>query len=401
MGGAVVSHLNIVADAAAHGAAMIGPQGADLYLSSDILQAASPAHLERVRPARTWAVIESELTPTAAMLQGGSAAPDVATLRTVIEQNVSAPRTVFVPAKQLAQKIFADEVLANVILLGAAYQKGGLPFRLADLHAALNQRGRASQRNAQAFEWGRWWVHDSRAVDAALAAASAGATPVASPFEPSARALARAEVLMKSFELPATLAVPLTRRAAQVIEYQNPRLAARFLGLVAFAAAYDSAGQQWMLTRSVTQAWFKLLTYKDEYEVARLHAAVDYGAQARVLGLGQAFRVKYLVHPQFLRKLGVRKKIALGAPLRMAFAVLRRLKYLRGTPFDVFGWDADRRLERAVIVEYERALRTAIETRAYETAVAVADSALLVRGYADVKGRNAGVWRRRVRELMA
>jgi indolepyruvate ferredoxin oxidoreductase len=398
-GGAVVSHLNIVAHPARLGVAMVGAQGADLYLSSDILQAANAAHLERIRPARTWAVVESDLTPTAAMLQGSSAAPDVATLRVVIEQHTGANRTVFVPAKHLAQIIFSDEVLANVILLGAAYQKGALPFNLADL-IALTPRSRASQRNAQAFEWGRWWVHDSQAVNAALAAASDGETPGASPFEPTARALTRAQALMKPFDLPTLLAELLTRRTAQVIEYQNSRLAARFLGLVAFAAKHDLAAQQWTLTHSVTKGWFKLLTYKDEYEVARLHAAVNHSAQARALGLDERYTVKYHVHPQFLRKFGVSKKIALGAPLRMLFAVLRRLKFLRGTPFDVFGWDADRRLERAVIVEFEGLLRTAIETRSYETAVAVADSALLIRGYAGVKEHNVAVWRKNVRQLM-
>src|SRR5262249_51767203 len=160
--------------------------------------------------------------------------------------------------------------------------------------------------------------------------------------------------LLVRYQFPHELADLLTRRAAQVIDYQNAPLARRYLDLVARAAAADSAAWQWALTRAVAENWFKLLTYKDEDEVARLHAATAYAAVAREQGIEGSYALRYHLHPQFLRKLGVRRKVAVGKVFGLAFRILRHMKGLRGTPLDVFGWDQDRRLERAVAAEYEQ-----------------------------------------------
>ena len=156
----------------------------------------------------------------------------------------------------------------------------------------------------------------------------------------------------------------------------------------------------WELTRAVAEAWHKLLTYKDEYEVARLHLAADYGKVARDLGIEGPYSVTYHLHPPVLRRLGMRKKLPLGVPYALGFRVLRPMKRLRGTPFDVFGWDRDRRMERAVIGEYERLMdESAGAAMPYETIAAIAGSPLSVKGYGPVKEAAVAAWRRRVAEL--
>ncbi|MGH3247694.1 MAG: DUF6537 domain-containing protein, partial [Trebonia sp.] len=202
--------------------------------------------------------------------------------------------------------------------------------------------------------------------------------------------------------VPAELRELLTRRAAQAIDYQDTRLAGRFLDLVQRAAARDDAARGWALSRAVAESWFKLLTYKDEYEVARLHLAADYGEVARDLGITGGYSVTYHLHPPILRRLGMKKKLPLGPSYALAFRVLRPMKRLRGTPFDVFGWAHDRRTERAVIAEYEQLMDEAIAgTLPYETLVPLAESAQSVKGYGPIKEAAVDTWRARVAELRA
>jgi indolepyruvate ferredoxin oxidoreductase len=400
--GAVVSHLRLARSRDDLGSAAVGAGGADLYLSGDIFQAAAARHLAKIRPDRCVVVVDSAVTPTAAMLQGGQQAPDTASLAGAITERAGAGRVAFVDAKGIAEALFGDHMLANVILLGAAFQLGGFPVRLSDMEQAIRRQGGPAAANRAAFDWGRWAVHDPAAVEAALAGRGKHATGAA--FDPTAAALTAAAGLVAGFgaDLPAELAGLLTRRAAQVIDYQDARLAGRFLRLVAVAAARDEAAREWALTRAVAASWCKLLTYKDEYEVARLHLAADYGAVARDLRIEGPYRVTYHLHPPVLRRLGMRRKLPLGAPYALAFRGLARMKRLRGTRLDVFGRDRDRRVERALIAEYEQLIGALPgEAGCYETLVRIAESALAIKGYGPVKETAVAAWRTRVAALRA
>jgi indolepyruvate ferredoxin oxidoreductase len=398
--GAVVSHLQLATDRGALAAATISSRGADLYLSGDILQAAGDRHLEKVDPGRTIAVIDENLTPTAAMLQTGAAPPDVARLKAVIADRVGPEQVVFLNSKRIAEAVFADHLLANVVLLGAAYQAGGLPLSLHDIDTAMLRQGRAAADNRAAFAWGRWAVHDPAALEAALDAAAAGAGAGAGDgldaFDPPNVLVSAANELWQHHALPAELRPLLIRRAAQVIDYQNRARGRRYLALVERAARHDSAAQGWALTRAVAAAWFKLLTYKDEYEVARLHLRVNYDRLARQLGIDGAYSVKYHLHPPTLRRMGLKKKVPMGVPYEAAFHVLQRLKRLRETPLDPFGRDPDRRTERALMAEYEQLLDKVLAPGSalpYETQVALAESVLQVKGYGPIKEAAVARWR--------
>jgi indolepyruvate ferredoxin oxidoreductase len=403
MAGAVVSHLHLARTRSALGSATVSAGGADLYLSGDILQAAAPGHLAKINPGRTLAVVDQRVTPTAAMLQTGVAPPDAEAFEQAITQRAGPGGAVFVDAKRIAEDVFADHLLANVVLLGAAFQLGGLPVSSADIDHAMERQGEAAARNREAFAWGRWAAADPAAVEAALAAAGAGAAAGTSIFDPTPGALTAAAGLVARLNLPAPLRDPLTRRAAQAIDYQDTRRAERFLDLVERVTVHDDAGHDWALTRAVAQSWFRLLTYKDEYEVARLHLKADYGQAARDLGIEGRYTVTYHLHPPILRRLGMKKKLPLAGPYRLAFRALSRMKRLRGTPFDAFGWDRDRRTERAVIAEYERLIDETIVRQAtgtsYEALVAIAESALSIKGYGPIKETAVAAWRERIAEL--
>ncbi len=396
--GAVVSHIHFAATREALGSASVGPMGADLYLSGDILQAAGPAHLAKVRTGKTIAAIEREIAPTSAMQQAGQRPPELLAMQQVVTEQLGEARVRFVESTRIAEKVFSEAVLANVVLLGAAFQLGGFPFTLADVEVALG--GRGSKANREAFEWGRWAVHDAKAVQEAVASVGSD-HPTMSAFEPTPAAAREASSLLAKQSLPAELSALLQRRAAQLIDYQNAALGRRFLELVQLAALRDTAAQGWALTRAVVESWFKLLTYKDEYEVARLHAATNYDRVAKRLGIEGHYELKYHLHPPILQRFGLRKKLPFGKLYDFLFAILRRMKFLRGTLFDIFRWDPDRKLERQLIEEYQ-ALATSLladESLPYPTKVDIAASALDIRGYRHVKDRNVELWRRRVAEL--
>ncbi len=154
----------------------------------------------------------------------------------------------------------------------------------------------------------------------------------------------------------------------------------------------------------MTESWFKLLTYKDEYEVARLHLGVDYGRIARDLGIEGRYSVTYHLHPPILRRMGLKKKLPLGRPYRVAFVALRAMKRLRGTPLDPFGWDRDRRTERALITEYRKLVEDAIGESSeldYATRVEIARSPMTIKGYGPIKEAAVVRWREGLRDPSA
>jgi indolepyruvate ferredoxin oxidoreductase len=332
------------------------------------------------------------------MLQTDAPPPDVSLLEQEIADRVGG-RVAFLGSKRIAEAVFANPLLANVVLLGAAYQLGGLPVSLDDVDRGMKQQGGAAADNREAFDWGRWAVHDRSAVEARLEAADRGADGMAhSIFDPSPVAVANAARLVGGRAVPAELGELLTRRAAQAIDYQDAARAGRYLGLVEKVAARDDAAHDWALTRAVAEAWFKLLTYKDEYEVARLHLAADYDHIAHGLGIEGDYSVTFHLHPPALRRLGLKKKLPMGKPYEIAFHALRRMKRLRGTPLDAFGWDRDRRMERALIGEYERLVEDCAGLR-YDTQVAIAESAMAIKGYGPIKEAAVERWRGRVSQL--
>ncbi len=234
-------------------------------------------------------------------------------------------------------------------------------------------------------------------ADAVGGAGAAAARPQSAVWDPPAPLTARARELVGERALPPPLRDLAERRTAQLLDYQGRAVARRWLDLVARAAAVDDADHGFALTEAVAEGWFKLLTYKDEYEVARLHLRLDLDEVAGEIGIPDGYRVQYHLHPPTLRRLGVDHKIAIGGGVgRLAFRGLAALRRVRGTPLDVFGYARHRREERALAEEYGRLVEAAIahlSPATYAAAVDLARSVAEIRGYEDIKSASIERWR--------
>jgi indolepyruvate ferredoxin oxidoreductase len=403
--GAVVSHLHIAPEPSDITSATVADGQADLYLSGDILQAAAATHLRKVTPGRTVAVVDSDFFPTASMLQNDLSL-DQSRLAAALADAVGPERLRLLDTTGLAEAIFGSHLPANVMLLGTAFQLGALPLPLDAIRQAITKEGPSAAMNLEAFEWGRWLAVDPDRVHAAAVGTGTGTASAQSDiWEPSARAVAGARRLLEAASTPGELHPLLERRAAQLIDYQDASLAGRWLGLVEAAARADDASREFALTGAVAEGWFKLLTYKDEYEVARLHLRLDLDQVARGLGLNDGYQVRYQLHPPTLRRLGVDHKIGVGAAWgQVMFRGLAALRRVRGTHLDVFGYERHRREERQVAEEYAGmmgAVLSRLNPASYDDAVALARSASMIRGYEDIKSGSMARWRNETAGLRA
>ncbi len=243
----------------------VGEQSADLLLALDLLVAADPRHLARASADRTVTVASTSLVPTAEMVRGDAGAPDLAALLGAVRERSRPDGFTSVDTVALATALFGDSIAANLIALGAAYQAGALPLQASSIAWAIELNGVAVERNQAAFRAGRMAVHDPGSLPA-----SRRVGELRRRADPGRLAAARQLAMPRGLDGPA--AEQAIRHAAELMAYQNDRLAARYLDLVGATARAEAehTGEAGELTSAVTAAFFHLLAYKDEYEVARL-----------------------------------------------------------------------------------------------------------------------------------
>ena len=401
-GGAVVSDVRI-SDGALEQSGLVPAGAADLLLALDGLTSADPANLAVIDAARTTAVASSTSTPTGVMCTDVRAErPDGVALAGAIGR--SAARAVTADAAAVARGIFGDATVQTTLLLGAAVQAGALPVSPAAVEHALRSNGIAVDANIQAFRRGRQLVAAPEAVAAAIGKASPA------PDAPAAPAWAKllvSEVLGTpvegglAVELPADLRESIALRVAELKAWGDASDARRYVEDLAVLARAERgvAPRSTTLLRAAAFGLHKLAAYKDEYEVARL--ALDTGFLDGVADeYGETADVKILLHPPFLRALGMDRKMRMGTTARPALRALTKAKRLRGTAFDPFGRTAARRFERELRDAYRgRLLEFAAEMDAeaddvakqklLSDATALAALADSVRGYEDIKERSA------------
>ena len=401
-GGAVVSDVRI-SDGALEQSGLVPAGAADLLLALDGLTSADPANLAVIDAARTTAVASSTSTPTGVMCTDVRAErPDGVALAGAIGR--SAARAVTADAAAVARGLFGDATVQTTLLLGAAVQAGALPVSPAAVEHALRSNGIAVDANIQAFRRGRQLVAAPEAVAAAIGKASPA------PDAPAAPAWAKllvSEVLGTpvegglAVELPADLRESIALRVAELKAWGDASDARRYVEDLAVLARAERgvAPRSTTLLRAAAFGLHKLAAYKDEYEVARL--ALDKGFLDGVADeYGETADVKILLHPPFLRALGMDRKMRMGTTARPALRALTKAKRLRGTAFDPFGRTAARRFERELRDAYRgRLLEFAAEMDAeaddvakqklLSDATALAALADSVRGYEDIKERSA------------
>jgi indolepyruvate ferredoxin oxidoreductase len=305
----------------------------------------------------------------------------------------------FIDAIGLAERHFGDHMAANLIVLGVAYQTGLIPVSAAAIERAITLNGVAVQMNTHAFRLGR-----QIAIDPNWAPGSAIDASQATVTAPALSATARE--LIDLIAGGATLSAELRRlieiRLPILIEYQNSAYArqyALFLKQVYVTEQTVTAGKT-VLSEAVARYLFKLMAYKDEYEVARLFLQSEQATQLAET-YGRDATIHYHLHPPFLRALGWQKKIKFGKWFTLGYHILMRAKRLRGTRLDLFGYAHVRRVERALIGEYRALIEQQLATLSpdtYEHAVKLATLPDLIRGYEEVKLRNVERFRKEVRE---
>ena len=398
-GGPVVSDLKI-STAGIESANKISAGFADLYLGFDLLVATDPVNLDKAESGRTIAVVSTSQIPTGQMVVDTAVHfPELSSMLMSIDRVTRKDPNVYLDAQAIAEALFGDHMAVNPIMLGAAYQAGALPVSGAAIEKAIRLNGVSVDMNLLAFRWGRMAVVDRQQVEAAVTQAT---VRVAEPLAAlSAEAQALVDRVGASGELRRLLAV----RVPELIAYQNAAYAAAYVDFVARVAQVEAerAPGQRGLAEATARYLFKLMAYKDEYEVARLH--LDAAVQAQLqTKFGPKIRTYWHLHPPLLRALGLKKKIRLGAWFTPAFRGLAALKGLRGTRLDVFGYAAIRRVERELIDEYRQHLETALVRLSpvtHDLAVKVAELPDEIRGYEHVKMENVARFREKAQQLIA
>src|SRR3954468_357263 len=377
-GGPVVSHLVLAAEATP-GANAVGPDRADLYLALDPVAAVDPRFISKVSPERTATVATTTVVPTVGMVLGADALTDASALLQTLAARSRPDAFLSIAAAPAAESALGDAATANVVALGAAYQAGHVPVSAASIAEAIRANGVAVEANLAAFRLGRQLAHDPARI-------TARTRPGAIENAPSTGAVATAARLLDGRVVPDVA----RRRAADLVDYQGERLARRYVDLVADVSVAESAAApgSTALTDAVSAAYFKLLAYKDEYEVARLHLLPAFRS-ALDAAVPDGTSRRYLLHPPVLRAVGLRRKVALPAGVaEPMFVALRAMRRVRGTPLDLFGYTAMRRTERRLAHDYEADIREVIGRL---TSADLADAARLaalpleIRGYEGVK----------------
>ncbi|HEY9315303.1 indolepyruvate ferredoxin oxidoreductase family protein [Williamsia sp.] len=395
-GGAVVSDVKVSAGVVEQ-AAKVATGDCDMYLSCDGLVGVDPANLKVASPDKTTAVVSTTKIPTGAMVIDTSVSyPDNTAIADSINHSVA--RAIYLDPGALTLDLFGDEQYANMLMVGAAYQSGAMPISAASIERAVELNGVAVERNLQAFRRGRQVVANRGEVTAAIAAAH----PAPTPWQPSADAVRLTSELTAL--RPAVLQV-VQYRVDELIAYQNIAYAGEYVAFVTHVAQRSGMDD---LTDAVARNLFKLMAYKDEYEVARLTHDAAFAAEVADQ-FGDDAKVAVRLHPPTLRAMGMKNKIALGRRAAPALAALAKGKRLRGTRFDPFARAEVRTTERALIGEYREVIERALTGLANGTitpdrrhgVVAVAELPDMVRGYEDIKMANVARYREAVTDQTA
>ena len=379
----------------------LGEAQADLLLAFDQLVAASAAGLITADPERTAVVGSTSGTPTGEMITHPAVGlPPTRDLSDRIAAVTRADAQHWADAAAITSDLFGEATTANIFVVGMAVQAGCLPIPAPLIERALTLNGVAVDANIAAFRWGRCAIADPARLDLARPrpaprAARAG-RPLAEGLAAKVKAASAGDGL---------LAAELTRFAEELIRWQNRVTATSFLDTVDRVAAAERKVHRTSrrLTSAVATHLFKLLAYKDEYEVARLLTDRGALAEAREVA-GKRGRVSWKLHPPLLRALGLKRKISVPTWALPAIKLLALGKFLRGTVLDPFGYTAMRRLERKLPGEYRSAIDEVLDRLSADNldeAIRIAELPDHVRGFEALKLRRIGEYRDELRRALS
>ncbi len=384
-GGAVMSHIVLANRPDDLAATHVPAGGANLLLGCDMVVAAADSVLATARRGVTHAVVNTFEMMTGEFTRNADTVFPAAELSARIRDAIGIERTHFVDANRLATALLGDSIGANLFMLGFAFQLGAVPLSADAITRAIDLNGVSVAMNNQAFSWGRRAVVDMPNVwDASGLRVDADG------------------------QTPETLDAIVTRRDAYLCNYQNERYGARYRRFVERVAQTESSAAKGMrgLAEVVAYNYFKLLAYKDEYEIARLFVCPEFSTALNREFDGD-FKLRLHLAPPILARRdpfsGEPRKREFGSWILRVFRILAKGKKLRGTPFDPFGYSAERRLERRLIDDYEQMLElvlTALNNENHGLAVQIASLPDCIRGYGPVKRRHIDAAKKQQVELI-
>ncbi len=365
--GSVTSHVRIARDPRDIRAQRIATGEADLILGCDMLTAGAHDAIAKTGPGRTTAVINLHQQPPGAFAQNPDWQFPTDKIRALIDESV-AGRSHYVDATRIATALLSDSIATNLFMLGFAFQKGLIPLQETSITKAIELNGVAVEANRSAFSWGRRAAMNIDAVER-----------IASPAQPVV------------VQLPQSLETLLRKRVAFLTDYQNAAYAQRYADFVErVRQAETKVSTRDDLSLAVAKYLFKLMAYKDEYEVARLYSNGEFERRLSNAFAGD-FKLKFNLAPPLLAKRDAQGRLIkakYGAWMKQAFKLLAKLKFLRGTALDIFGRTEERKMERRLIEAYERSIGVSLAklTKAnLATVIELANLPEHIRGYGHVK----------------
>jgi indolepyruvate ferredoxin oxidoreductase len=386
-GGPVAVHVRIAMRPEDISAIRASAAGADLVVGGDLVVAGSGKVLGVIRQGRTTVIASPHETMTGDFTHAPDFSLPAAALRRALEERAGSEACSFIDAQKYAAALTGDKAMANILLLGFAYQRGLLPLSSEAIIEAIRLNGVAIEANIQAFHWGR-----ALAVDEA---------PIAALMKKHAKPVS-------GERLSQTLDEAIERRIKFLTAYQDAAYAKRYRARVEAVRAREAKRMPGRdaLTWAVAKNYFKLLAYKDEYEVARLYTDGSFQRQ-----LDRSFEGDYSLEFHLAPPLIAKTDPATGRPKKMRFGpwmmrglkLLARMKGLRGGRFDIFGYSAERKTERKLIADYEALLDDIVPRLKPETSEVVTALAALpeqIRGYGPVKAAAIEKAKLREKELL-
>ena len=391
-GGQVTSHVQIAAHADDLHATRVGTAAADLVVGADLVVTAGKEVMSRIGEGRTRVLVNSTLSPTAAFVKDPNWKMPTDALEQALIGAAGREAVSLVAANRIATALMGDAIATNMFMLGYAFQNGCIPVGEAALMRAVELNGVSIDFNKKAFGWGRYAALD-------LAAVERIATP--------AQVVSIASLVSSNAGFSRNLDEMVAKRVEFLTAYQDAAYAKKygdFVEQVRVAEAARVGGTR--LTEAVARYYYKLMAYKDEYEVARLYTDPAFMAKVKAQFEGD-YALKFHLAPPLLAKRndkGELVKKQYGAWMFKAFGVLAKLKGLRGGAFDIFGYTEERKTERALIGEYRKTVEGLLGLLSKDnlgTAVGIASIPEDIRGYGHVKERHLKAAREKQAALMA
>jgi indolepyruvate ferredoxin oxidoreductase len=369
-GGATWSHILVANAQQDIRTTRVSMAAADVILGCDPIVTASKETLLRMREGRTHVALNSSSTPTAAFVKNGNwQNPSEQCLAEITKQVSSAGVNAF-DADLLAKQLMGDTIYVNPMILGYAWQKGWIPMHRESLIRAIELNEVAVQNNLMAFEWGR---HAAHHLDVLM------------------QTIQPAQTIQ--FKKRETLEDLIQNRMVRLTDYQNAAYAERYRVFIERVKAAEAPLGKTLLSETVARQLYKLMAYKDEYEVARLHTQSGFLTRIQDSFEGD-FKVHYHLAPPLLAKRNAKGELVkqkFGPAMLTGFKLLAKLKGLRGTPLDILGRTEERKTERALIGEYIQQLETTLpglNAQTHAHAVDVARVPENIKGFGHVKERN-------------